>query len=83
MKLKKAQVWCQEEKKRLSLQLEKMQKPQVELEEQITQLGILFFLPMWLSYIRGKIKIVLDVVALTILWEIVWKILVRLPRKQV
>ena len=61
--------------------MESTQKPWVELEEQISQLGILSILPMWLSCIRGKIKIILDVVILTILWKIAQRILVRLPQK--
>ena len=44
-----------------------MLKPEVELEEWISQLGILSVLPMQLSCIRGEIKIVLDAVVLTIL----------------
>ena len=58
-----------EEEKRPSLQLERMQEPLVELEEQISQLIILSILPMQLSCIRGKIKTVSDVVVLAILWH--------------
>ena len=41
-------------------------EPKVELEEWISQLGILSILPTWLSCIRGKVKIVSDAVVLTI-----------------
>ena len=46
-------------------------------------LGILFILPMQSSCTKRKIKIVSDVVALTISWGIVQKTSVRLPGKQV
>ena len=72
-----------EEEEGLSLQLERTQKPWVELEEQTSQLGILSILPMQLSCIRGKIEIVLDVLVLTILWNVVWRILARPPEKWV
>ena len=42
-------------------------EPQVELEEWISQLGILFVLSMQPNCIRGKIKIIFDAVVLTIL----------------
>ena len=71
MRLKKTQAWSWKQKKRPSLQLEKMLKPEVELEEWISQLGIMSVLPMQLSCIRGEIKIVLDAVVLTILWKTV------------
>ena len=46
--------------------MERTKKPQVELEEWISQLGILSVLPMQSSCIRGKIEIFLGVVVLTI-----------------
>ena len=82
-KLKKTQAWRLKRKKRLSVQLERTQKPQMGLGEQISQLGILSVLPMQSSCIRGKIKIVLDMVVLTISWKIAWRILARPPEKWV
>ena len=55
--LQKTQAWRQKRKKRPSLQLERTQKPQLELEKHISQLGILSVLAMKLSSIRGKLKL--------------------------
>ena len=46
-------------------------KPWVELEEQVSWLGILSVLPTCSSCIRGKVEIVSDVVVQTISWKIV------------
>ena len=81
--LQKNQAWRQKRKKGMSLQKERTKKPQVELEEQINQLAILSILPMWSSCIRGKLKIVSDVVVMTISWKIVQRISARPPEKQV
>ena len=65
--LQETQAQRQKRQKRPSLLMERTHKPQVELEKQISQLGILSILPTWSSCMRGKIKIVSDVVVLTIL----------------